>query len=98
MIIIIFFLLHITSQENARDLVMTFALGTLKCLFLLLLGGQNNRAYFLIFLEMTFDNSNNTKEWYFAVSQDNRQQLVSLLEIGGEELRGFIFILVKGSC
>lgn len=75
MIIIIFFLLHITSQKNATDLVMTFSLGTLNCLFLLLLGGQNNRAYFLVFLEITFD----TKEWYFAVSQDDRQQLVSLL-------------------
>lgn len=98
MSILIFFLLHITFQENATDLIMTFALGTLRCLFLLLLGGQKNRAYFLVFLEMTFDNSNNTKEWYFVDSQDSRQQLISLLEMGEEELRGFIFILVKGIC
>lgn len=46
---------------------------------------------------MTFDTSNSTKEWHIVVSQDDRQQLLSLLEVRGEELGGFIFIVIKGN-
>ena len=46
---------------------------------------------------MTFDTSNSTKEWHFVVSQDDRQRLLSLLEVRGEELGGFIVTLVKGN-
>lgn len=50
------------------------------------ISSQNTRTFFPAFSKMTFDPRNSTNEWPLVVSLDDREQCLSLLAVGGEEL------------